>query len=427
MSKKSVLILIFITIFGLLLRLISLTIGFELQTNLNTSIFPDEASFLVYAKYIMVGETPSISTSYHGSLILSSIIAFLFMIFGTSAILGRMVSVILGTLTIIVVYYFSKDLFNEKIAITSAFLIAISSILRFWSLRALSDSPLTFFFTLSIYLFYKGIKTEKMRWFILAGISSTITFLIKYPGFLIFIIIVVYFLVLIFRKKTKHKRRIFLNFLLTIGIFMLTAIFLLLSQFAVAYQPFLQITDYIQGLFGFNNPFFYVLYPLSLNIGYGIMILIVLAAVLIYSLIKSNDALLLLLIWCGVIFIFFSFYGGSELYRYLLPAFPALYIIIANFFINTINSNLKYFKIPNKIFRKIVMIGLIGGLIAFVGLETYVGEYFIVRRSKTYQGVYNSSNWLLSNVNSSDNIMAPSNSLSQLEFYTQSIFDYYSL
>jgi hypothetical protein len=223
------------------------------------------------------------------------------------------------------------------------------------------------------------------------------------------------------------KRRIFLNFLLTIGIFMLTAIFLLLSQFAVAYQPFLQITDYIQGLFGFNNPFFYVLYPLSLNIGYGIMILIVLAAVLIYSLIKSNDALLLLLIWCGVIFIFFSFYGGSELYRYLLPAFPALYIIIANFFINTINSNLKYFKIPNKIFRKIVMIGLIGGLIAFVGLETYVGEYFIVRRSKTYQGVYNSSNWLLSNVNSSDNIMAPSNSLSQLEFYTQSIFDYYSL
>ncbi|MBD3228635.1 MAG: phospholipid carrier-dependent glycosyltransferase [Candidatus Lokiarchaeota archaeon] len=425
---KATLIIIFFTLIGFIFHLISLTIGFQLQFELDSSIFPDEASFLVYAQNILFGETSSLSTSYHGSLILSSLIALLYSAFGINAFLGRLFSVILGTMLIPLIYYFAKDLFNEKIGIFSAFLILISSVLRFWGVRALSDIPLTFFFTLSIYLFFKGIKKERTIWFFAAGISSTITFLIKFPGFLIFIIILIYFSILIFKSSFRNKRRLFFNFLVIIGIFLGTIFLLLMSQTAITYQPFLQIDRYIQGLLGdYTSFFFYILYSLSLNTLYGIILLLILAVIFIYSLLKLNNKILLLLIWSITYFLFFSLYGPSELYRYLLPAFPALYMLIANFFVSLIDKNRKFFAIKNHWKNKIISIFLIVILTGFMGTEIIVGEYLVVKRANTYEGMYNSSNWLMDNVNNSTNIMAPPDSLSQLEFYTNSMYTYYSL
>ncbi|MHA1270792.1 MAG: ArnT family glycosyltransferase [Candidatus Helarchaeota archaeon] len=428
--KRSSLILLLIILISLSFRLISVTIGIDIQNNLDSSIFPDEASFLLYARYILTDTPFSQSISYHGSLILSSLIAFLYSIFGVHALLGRIISVILGGMTTIVIYLFSKELFNnEKIALFSSFLVAISSILRFWDMRALSDGPLTFFFTLSLYLFYKGYKTEKLKYFFFAGISSTITFLIKFPGIIIFPIITVYFIILTFKSNIKKRKRVmFLKFLIIMIIFSGTMVILLLSQFTITFQPFIQISFYIQNLLNQTaNFFYYIFYLLSLNVVFGSLVLLFLVILIIYSLLRLNSEIILLLTWCGSIFLFFSFYGESELYRYLLPSFPALYMLIANFFITSINNSINIFKSQNQIMKKGLVILLICSLFVYMGSELIFGEYIIVKRSNTYKGTYYCSNWLLMNTNYNSNIMAPSNALSQIDFYTNGNFNYFPL
>ena len=428
--SKSKITLLLITLIGLIFRLISLTQGIELQYKLDTSVFPDEAGFLIYAKYILNWDVGSISTSYHGSIIFSGIIAIFYSVFGVYAIIGRLISIVFETFTIVIVYFFAKEIFvSEKKALLSSFLVAISSIMRFWDMRALSDGPLTFFFTLSLYLFFKGVKKEKIKYFILAGISSTVTFLVKFPGILTFFIFFIYFMILIVKPETRYKKkRIFISFLIILILFMFTIFLILLSQLVIIYQPFIEIGEYLMVLFQQpTNLLYYIFYLLSLDTIYGIIILIFLIIIALYSIIKINNETLLLIIWCVVFFIFFSFYGGSELYRYLLPAFPALYMLISNFFIDIIVNNLKIFKFPHHIVKKIIVVLCIISLFFYTGLEVVFGEYITIKRANTYKGIYNSSIWLLKNAPDTTNVMAPMNSLSQLEFYTSDNYKYYPL
>ena len=178
--KREYWILLLITIIAVFLRFASLLIGFSIQTNFDMSVFPDEANFLISARYFFAGVPSPYYAYYHNSLILSPIISGAYSLFGTVAFAGRFVSVILGSLTVPLTYLTAKELFkDERKALFAAFLLSISFIHRFWTMRALADGPLTFFFILSIYLFIRAVHSENWRWYLWAGIASTITVLIK--------------------------------------------------------------------------------------------------------------------------------------------------------------------------------------------------------------------------------------------------------
>lgn len=425
--KREYWILLLITLFGLFLRFASLTIGFALQGNLDISLFPDEANFLLGARYFYFGSFPPQYLYYHNSLILSPTIAGFYSLFGVSAFAGRFVSALLGGLTIPLTYLLGKELFkNEKKALLTAFLLSISFIHRFWTIRALADGPVTFFFVLSIYLFIRGIHSEQWRWYILAGISTTITILIKYPGILIFLIILFYLIISIYLKQVS--KRALLYYLLTVGIFAFTIITLLLSQFALAFQPLDQISNFLSILFSFSSdPFYYIFYTLFLNLFLALMVFILSGIVLYYSLKKHTEGDILLLSWIGIIFVFFSFFGESELYRYLLPVFPAIYLLASHIFVDLIrkfNFSIKHFSLSKNSIIGILLLVLLGG---FITAELAVGESLIVKRSTTYGGIYRMSTWLNINGTQGAGIMAPGNSLAQLEFYTNSNFQYFML
>ncbi|NVM52508.1 MAG: glycosyltransferase family 39 protein [Candidatus Helarchaeota archaeon] len=420
-------ILLLITIFGLFLRLTSLIIGFALQGNLDISLFPDEANFLLGARYFYYGSFPPTFLYYHNSLILSPLIAALYSFFGVSAFAGRFISVLLGTLTIPLTYLLGKELFkNEKKALLSAFLLSISFIHRFWTIRALADGPLTFFFILSIYFFIRGIHSEEWHWYIWAGIATTITVLVKYPGILIYLIIFSFLIINIYLKQISKKALLY--YLLTLVIFAFVAVTLLLSQFALALQPLNQISYFLKVLFsGSTNPFYYIFYSFFLNIFWALLLSIVLGIILIYSIKKHSKGDILLLSWIAIVFIFFSFYGESELYRYLLPAFPAFYLLISHFFIEHFRKfrfSVHRFKFSK---NSLVALSLVLLLAGFITTELFIGESLIVKRSTTYGGIYRMSTWFNINSTQGTKIMAPSNSLAQLEFYTNSNFQYFAL
>ncbi|MHA1264583.1 MAG: ArnT family glycosyltransferase [Candidatus Helarchaeota archaeon] len=425
--KRAYWILIIITIIGLLLRFLSIVIGFSIQANLDISLFPDEAYFLVGARYLYMGSIPPQYLYYHNSLILTPLITGLYALFGITAFAGRFISIIMGALTIPVTYFLGKELFrNEQKALLSALFLSTSFIHRFWTMRALTDGPLCFFFILSIYLFVRGINSEDWRLFIIAAISTTVTILIKYPGILIYFIIFFHIAINIYLKRSSTK--IFFYYLITIGIFAFLMIMLLLSQFAMAYQPFNQISNFINTLLsGKSNPLYYILYSFFLDPIIAFVIFILLGIITYYSIKQHKSEDILLLTWLATIFIFFSLYGESELYRYFLPALPGVYLLLSHFLVDLTKKfrfSLSTLKFGKNMIYSVLLVMLI---VSFINAELIIGEDLIIKRSKTYGGIYQASTWLNYNGTPGYGIMAPSNSLSQLEFYTNNKFRYLSL
>ena len=217
-------------------------------------------------------------------------------------------------------------------------------------------------------------------------------------------------------------------YLFTIGIFAFNAVTLLLSQFALAFQPLDQIFNFLDILLsGASNPLYYILYSLFLDLIWAFVIFAILGVVLLYSIKQHKESDIFILSWLAVVFIFFSFFGESELYRYLLPAIPAVYLLISNCFIDLLQKfrgSIHKFRFSQKSVVGLLLIIILGG---FATTELIIGESLIVKRSTTYGGIYRMSTWLNVNGTQSAGIMAPSNAIAQIDFYTSNNFIYFEL
>lgn len=127
--------------------------------------------------------------------------------FGVNAISARFLSLFFGFFTILLIYLIAKMLFNEKIAIISSFLLAISAFTIRYTLIEM-DIAMMFFVLLATYLFIRGMKNEKfpILTFVFIGIATlikpiAITFI---PGF-------VFYFAFVFFKKNFNERKEFLK------------------------------------------------------------------------------------------------------------------------------------------------------------------------------------------------------------------------
>jgi len=130
-------------------------------------------------------------------------------IFGVNAFSARFLSFFFGLLTIIIIYMIAKRIFNSpKIALISAFILAVSSYYIRYALMEM-DEAMMFFVLLSFYLFIKGLDKQKVSYLTFVFISVAV--LIKpialtfIPGF------VLYFIFLLYKEKDKEKRHLFLK------------------------------------------------------------------------------------------------------------------------------------------------------------------------------------------------------------------------
>ncbi|CAN5303261.1 hypothetical protein BH10PAT1_BH10PAT1_1590 [soil metagenome] len=86
-------------------------------------------------------------------------------IFGLNEFAVRLPNAILGSLAVVVVYFLVKELFKgEKLALLSAFLIAISPWNVMLSRGAFEANLTTFFLPLAILLFLKSFENKKLLW-----------------------------------------------------------------------------------------------------------------------------------------------------------------------------------------------------------------------------------------------------------------------
>jgi 4-amino-4-deoxy-L-arabinose transferase-like glycosyltransferase len=95
-------------------------------------------------------------------------------IFGLSEFATRLPSVILGTLSVLLIYLLSKKMFkNQLVALSSAILLAISPWHLHYSRGAWETNIATFFMLLGVYAFVQAL--EKPRWFYVSVISFVLS------------------------------------------------------------------------------------------------------------------------------------------------------------------------------------------------------------------------------------------------------------
>lgn len=142
-------------------------------------------------------------------LLLQSIISTFFVSFGVIDIVARIVSAIFGILTIIVVYFIGKQLFNKKIAVVATLIIAIIPYHIIISRQVLLDGALSFFLILTLYFMIRYVNNKNSYWLYLVGASSGLSFLSKEVG--IFVLISSTFSLLLTKNFTSRGTLIIIS------------------------------------------------------------------------------------------------------------------------------------------------------------------------------------------------------------------------
>lgn len=121
-----------------------------------------------------------------------------------SNLLGlRSLAVILGALSIILIYFIGKEMFNEKVGLFASILFAISAF-QLIETRAEMDIAMMFFILFAVYFFTLFLKTDKKPYFFLTFISLGIALMTKQIAITFipaFFICLIYF-------KLKNKKPI---------------------------------------------------------------------------------------------------------------------------------------------------------------------------------------------------------------------------
>ena len=153
------------------------------------------------------------------------------LLFGLTEFAVRFPSAVLGLGTIILTFFFAKELFKSrrnsfKLALLSSFLLAISPWHILESRAAMLVAVGLFFFELAIYLFILSLRNQKFL--VLSSLSFILT-LYAYYGFRLITPITVFILLFIYRKNISVTSKAFLISLCT-GIILLSPLFFAFLQ-----------------------------------------------------------------------------------------------------------------------------------------------------------------------------------------------------
>jgi len=340
-------LLFFIVLFGIVLRLVFFS-------GMGTS---DDLAYSRYAANIDKGIDPESTLTLSTRLGIIYPTAISYRLFGINDFSSILFVFLTSIGSIILIFYFGKLLFSERIGLMAAFLLSFFPLDVFYSTKLLTDLPSAFFMALGVYIFLYSELKSKLKYgigYLLSGIFIGIGYLIRESALLIALFFIIYIL---YKKRIKKE-----YFFVPLGIlilFVLESLFFLsitgdplfrthVSQKyleeAVINLNFFGRLDFPIGLFHYpwlfltNNllSFFYIF--ILISIGY----------VLIY---KKKETYAMLF-WFLSLIIYLAF-GSSSLTQYIpfkasdrytsLVTLPA--ILLLAFFLTE----------KNELIRKVIM------------------------------------------------------------------------
>jgi len=256
-----------------------------------------------------------------------------------SEILPRLFVLFCSIATVPLIFGVGKLLFNKRVALVSALVMAVFWSFSFFSYRILVDVPLTFLWLATIYFFFNSyFKNKSYKHFILAGILLGLSFLMKFSSIILVALISIYLL-------TTEKSKIFVN--KKIIIFYLFSFLTVLPFFMWQYlaygnplafffgasggersHTFIQAL-FDQAIFSFKamHPIFYIF------LGIGFLITLANTLLLSNKIHQKNSMAnksYFVILWVFLALLFFGWfdYGSYIEERYFFIFYPALFILV---------------------------------------------------------------------------------------------------
>ncbi|MDD5032886.1 MAG: glycosyltransferase family 39 protein [Candidatus Pacebacteria bacterium] len=280
---------------------------------------------------------------------------------------SRILSAIFGMGTVYLVYLFARKLFDEKIALFSAFLLAVDFLHLHESQIGHIWSPITFFTVFCAYSFFNLYLTGERKWYFFSAAALGLGYaigqlpIIFYP----FFVLAHYFYVKKIREKFLNKKFIEANIWLIALLFVFT-----LLNFYTIYKHFYDVILAVLEIVGLGD-FAVSIFPRTIpGIAHSFSLVgnwVYAAKTLFYDspvfftaaffggffLLKKNkfSAQNVFLLFFPVYnLIVFSFLFYNFTYRYVLPLVPFIAIIVS-FFVFYASDNLfagtkKAFALP---------------------------------------------------------------------------------
>src|SRR3989338_6989554 len=188
MTKRSFVYLIVIVLFAILLRL-------AFFSGVDTS---DSVYYAKSANDILNKQFPSETTQLNARIGLLIPVSISYSIFGVNDFSSALFPLLISIFGVIVIFYFGKFLFNEKVGLVAAFLLSFFPLDVLYSTRLLSDLPSAFFSGLSIFLFLKAEKIVRKPYsylfYALSGVALGISFTIREMAVMMMLFFLVYVL-----------------------------------------------------------------------------------------------------------------------------------------------------------------------------------------------------------------------------------------
>jgi 4-amino-4-deoxy-L-arabinose transferase-like glycosyltransferase len=113
---------------------------------------------------------------------------------GVSDVVARLVPAIFGIMTIIVVYFTGRMLYNSRVAFIAASVLALLPYHIIMTRQVMVDVPFSFFFVLTLFFMAKYVATNNRLWVYGVGASAGLSFLSKEVGILTLIVSLLYML-----------------------------------------------------------------------------------------------------------------------------------------------------------------------------------------------------------------------------------------
>lgn len=264
------------------------------------------------------------------------LISLSYQMFGVNNFATRFWNAILGTLTLIAVFYLGKKLYNSSVGLLSA--LALGTFTGFYSLatHAMTDVPLVFFTVSSIYFYVLSEETEKTKMYaVLSGLFFGFALMTKQLS--AFIIPTILFAYLIATKRSLRfikTRRFIWFFGVGIAVFLPWVLYMTLRFGPAFVQPyFLEsvVARSTSSLEGHVGSYWYYFANLGVNEPLPWLILLPLATgiCLVNVFVKRSSADMLLIVWMTTVFLVFTV-AQTKIYFYILPAFPAFALAIGS-------------------------------------------------------------------------------------------------
>lgn len=304
------------------------------------SYLPPLLSYLLVPIFALVGGLGILLGYFHG---LADFKDFVILYREWFLVWGRLLAAIFGTATVYVLYLLAKKIFDEKVALLAAFLLAFDFLHVHDSQIGHVWVPLTFFIIAAFYCLYNLYLNGERKWYWLSALSIGLGYGVgQYPAIIFLWFLVTHYL-LIKKKKQRFWNKLF------IGSAVLCLILILiftLGNFYSFYKHFYEAIEIVFKFFGFRG----LLPPISTvsskTTGLGGNLLTYVQTLFF------NNPILLIFGFLGALaawkkrsgferFVLFGFpflsaayfiFTTFIIYRYIFPVIPFL-IIFASYFV----------------------------------------------------------------------------------------------